>query len=169
MTHTLPLASTLARHPKLVAAAIGLAMLLLAEPIHAAGRGSAQNPILLPGTETSSARSPVTIPRDRVILRRGAFEATLYALPAASLLPGLTPRLAHDASVLDAVARTRLDAGEAGTYDVGATGLRLSVDPAWDVEIDGHDIEHGEIGDPTVLARTRAVYRTTQVGLEVRF
>lgn len=155
--------------PQAAAVAIGLLFLLPSAPARAAGRGTAQNPIFLPGTEIVTPRQPIREPKDRATLRRGSFEATLYRLPSARLLPGLRPRLTAGASVADAVVRGRLGGDGMGDVDLGTAGLRLSVDPSWAVEIEGRDIGLGEFASPATLVRTRGSYPMTQFGVEVSF
>src|SRR5690242_1265154 len=95
----------LARHPKLVAAAIGLAMLLFASAAQAEDRGSSKNPILLPGTETTLPRVVPPARDRRVVLHHGAFEATLYSLPTLGLSPDMRPHLSTDTRPAGAEAR----------------------------------------------------------------
>lgn len=169
MSHdTLSRCAALARRPKLLASVIGLALLLPSAPTWAAGRGTAQNPIPLPGTEIATQRYAPRPPHDHAIFRRGSFEARLYRVPSASLLRGLRPRLTHDASVMDAVVRGGLNTDTAD-YDLGTAGVRLSIDPTWGVAIEGHDIAQGEFASPATFLRTRASFAATQVGLEVLF
>src|SRR5512140_418918 len=106
------LLAALAHHPRLVAAVVGLMLLLFAEPIHAAGRGSAQNPILIPGTQTTSPRIVAHARRDRVMLHRGAFEATLYSLPALAVPRGTRVCLSQDTHAAGAAALAEFDAAQ---------------------------------------------------------
>jgi len=153
---------------RLLPAGLALTLLLTAGPARPDSPGSALNPYPLPGTQTSIARLPPAAESEHRAVHRGTFQAKLYALPAVALPPGADIRLSVDGTP-----------GAPGLAGAGATpdgrdvyagnGLKLGLEPSWDLEVEDQYVRLNDDANPAAWGRARGEYWATVFGIEVRF